>query len=422
MLKMTLSNVKPVVLCVDRDDDIGRNVGIKGPIVGREKNLEVARKLALVDPADTDVNALYGALKLAYELDTEVVTLTGDEKVGLISDREISKQLEKVIKELKPNSVIFVSDGLDDEQVMPIIQSRVKIDSVETIVVRQSKELEKAYFKLTHFLKEVTEDPNLARLIFGIPGIVLLLLAVFGTQALSLTIGVIGVYLIIKGFGWEEEFFQRTSEFLKSLSVERISTLIYFIAFITFTLGLSYAYESIQVNNLNFTDFNTGINTLAAFIHRSNALNLITVTFLLVILARIVDEWAVKNFIHVRRYLILAAFIVLINVVLDAGAEFMIVEEFGFGNFIFNGVVGVLSLWIWTKLTDYFFSEEIEIMHRIMRDHEGKEIVDSEGNRLGRASKAVIINLELKELRYGRKTIPKKDIASVGDKIVVKTK
>ncbi|MBD3262253.1 MAG: DUF373 family protein, partial [Candidatus Altiarchaeales archaeon] len=172
-----------IVLCVDRDDDIGRHTGVRGPIVGVERNLRIAQRLALTDPADTDVNALYGALKLARDQGLEIATLTGDKNVGLVSDKKIARQLDKIIKEHNPKNVIVVTDGLDDEQVIPIIQSRVKINSVKTIVVRQSKELEKAYFKLTHFLKEISQEPDLARLIFGLPGIALMLLAIGGENA-----------------------------------------------------------------------------------------------------------------------------------------------------------------------------------------------------------------------------------------------
>ncbi len=411
--------MKPLILCVDRDDDIGRNVGVQGPIVGRGENLDVAQKLALADPADTDVNALYGALKLAGELDAEVVTLTGDQNVGVVSDREVAIQLDEVIQDLKPSSVIFVSDGLDDEQVIPLIQSRVKIDSVQTITVRQSKELEKAYFKLAHFIKEVTEDPNLSRLIFGVPGLALLLLALGGARALSLIMGVVGAYLVIRGFGWEEEFFNKTSEFLKSLSVERISTVVYFIAFVTFALGMSYAYGDLQKSALSFTDFNTTLNTLALFILNSSSVNLITLTVVTVIAARMVDDWTAKRFIQVRRYFILAAFILLIRVVLEAGARYMINEDFGFGNFMLNGILGVVSLAIWIRMTEYFFIQEIEVIDRITRETEGKEVYDAEGKRIGKVSRAVVEDLELKDIRVGRITIPKDKIVSVGDTVVV---
>ncbi|MFH1055896.1 MAG: DUF373 family protein [Candidatus Altiarchaeota archaeon] len=414
--------MKPLVLCVDRDDDIGRKAGTKGPIIGREDNLEVAQKLALADPADTDVNALYGALKIADELKTDIVTLTGSEKVGVTSDREVARQLEEVMVKCKPESVIFVSDGMDDEQLIPIVQSRVKIDSVQRIVVRQSKELEKAYFKLDNFMREVTADPTLARLIFGLPGLILLLLGIGGAQALSLIMAVIGIYLIIKGFGWEEEFFTRTSEFLKSLSVERISTILYITAFLTFMLGVSYAYGDLQRGSLTFTDSTATLNTLGLFVLNSNSLNLIVLAAIIVISARLIDDWSAKRVLHVRRYLILVAFIVFIKIVLDSSANYLLNEEYGFERFTLNGLIGIISLGIWIKLTENIFIHEMEIINKLTKDVAGKEVEDTEGIKIGRVTRTTIENLELAEIRVGRRAFRKKDIVSVGRVIVVNAK
>jgi putative membrane protein len=418
--KTTIAIVDSLVLCIDRDDDIGRKAGIKGPIIGRERNLEAAQKLALADPADTDVNALYGAIKLAQELETEVVTLTGESHVGVVSDKEIARQLEEVLKSFKPNSIMFVSDGLDDEQVLPIIQSRVKVDSVLTITVRQSKELEKAYFKLAHFIKEVTGDPALARLIFGLPGIALVLLSVGGIQALSWIMGVIGIYLIIKGFGLEEQFFTTTSDFLKSLSVERMSTLLYVVGAIIGLLGIGYGWQDMQRMSLTFTDSNTTLNTVGLFILNSSAINLILLAAVVVITARVIDEWALKRFIHVRRYFILAGFLGMIAFLMQAGAKYIISEEYSFQSFALSGLAGVLSLAVWIKLTEYFFRSEIRAIEDIMRRTEGKEVEDADGAKLGKVTKAVVEHLQLKEIRVGAKVIQKKDIMSIGETITVK--
>jgi len=41
-----------MVLCVDRDDDLGRKARLQGPIIGREENLKAATQLGLVDAED----------------------------------------------------------------------------------------------------------------------------------------------------------------------------------------------------------------------------------------------------------------------------------------------------------------------------------------------------------------------------------
>ncbi|MFH0862072.1 MAG: DUF373 family protein [Candidatus Altiarchaeota archaeon] len=412
--------MKPLIMCVDRDDDIGRKADVKGPIIGRERNLEAAQKLALADPADTDVNALFGAIKLATELETEVVTLTGEGHVGVVSDAEVARQLEIIMAKFHPESIIFVSDGLDDEQLIPIIQSRVKIDSVVTITVRQSKELEKAYFKFANFIKEVTGEPSLARLIFGLPGIALVLLSVGGIQALSWILGVVGAYLIIKGFGLEEQFFTAAGEFLKSLSVERVSTLLYVLAVLMFSVGLAFAWQDLQRSSLAFTDSSTAMNTLGMFILNSSSLNMLLLAAVTAIAGRLMDEWAVKRFIHVRRYFIMAGFVALLAIVIDSVANYMVNESFGFGNFIIRCLLGVLALAVWIRLTEIFFKTEIHIIRKVMSETEGKEVADTEGHKIGKVTKAVVENMKLKEIRVGSKSYTNKEIISIGEILVVK--
>src|SRR3989304_7565378 len=83
--------VKALVLCVDRDDDIGIKTGIKGPLIGRDDNLAAALKLGLADPEDSDVNALLSAISTYDDLvkqgvDAEVATSCGEVRGGSASD------------------------------------------------------------------------------------------------------------------------------------------------------------------------------------------------------------------------------------------------------------------------------------------------------------------------------------------------
>ena len=45
---------KLLVICIDRDDDIGKKAGIVSPVVGRNACLDAAQRLALEDPEDDD--------------------------------------------------------------------------------------------------------------------------------------------------------------------------------------------------------------------------------------------------------------------------------------------------------------------------------------------------------------------------------
>lgn len=421
IFRLTIHNVRPLILCIDRDNDFGRKVGIKGPIIGFSDNMEAAQKLALTDPTDTDVNAIYGALKIASENDAQIVTITGDAHVGLVSDREVSRQLDQIMKKLSPNAVIFVSDGLDDEQVIPIIQSRVRIDAVHRVVVRQSKELEKAYFKLANFMKEVMADPELARLIFGLPGVILLLLALWGAQAASMIMGVIGSYLIVKGVGWEDELFKKFGEFMKSLSIERVSTFLYAISAITFALGLAFSWQDMQRSSIAFGDAEAALNTIGLFILGSSSLNILLLALGIAILARVADEWSLKNFIYVKQYMVLGGFIIVLKVFLESIARYVIADDYGVANFMLSGLIVLASLMLWAKIAEYVFKPEIDLINRLIETTEGKTIVDDRGNEIGKVRKAIIENLKVKEIYHKKRVYKGDDIISLSDPIVVKS-
>lgn len=53
-----------LVLCVDRDGDLGAKAGVKTPVVGREANLNAAVALALKDPEEPDANAMFEVVRI----------------------------------------------------------------------------------------------------------------------------------------------------------------------------------------------------------------------------------------------------------------------------------------------------------------------------------------------------------------------
>ena len=96
---------KILVLAVDRDDDFGAKGGVTTPVVGVERCKEAATALAMADPEDSDMNALFAAIKVCLDLraegtDAEVALICGDSKVGIKSDMAISKEFETVKKQI----------------------------------------------------------------------------------------------------------------------------------------------------------------------------------------------------------------------------------------------------------------------------------------------------------------------------------
>lgn len=203
---------RTLIVCVDVDDDLGEKARVKGPVIGRKANLAAASKLATVDPEDSDVNTMFAGIHLYDQMakeheDAEVVTLTGSSRLGHHADRQVSRQLEAILAKFPADSCIFVSDGASDEQIMPLVSSRVKIDSVKTVTVKQTKELEKTYFVILEKLRE----PHFARIVFGIPGIILLLFAFSEFLGIRLFLALLGGYLLFKGIGLEDRLFKAFS-------------------------------------------------------------------------------------------------------------------------------------------------------------------------------------------------------------------
>nr|WP_245612560.1 DUF373 family protein [Palaeococcus ferrophilus] len=213
--------IRALVLAIDRDDDFGRKAGVKGPVVGRDACIDAALKLSLADPEDSDANVLYAAIKLRDQLkesgdfeDVEVALITGHEDVGVKSDVELLKQLNAVLHEFEADGVIPVTDGAEDEQVFPIITSRIPIISTHRVVVKQSESIETTYYIIYRYLREILGDPEVAKVVLGIPGLIAIMYGVArlisiqypqSVGIISSAVGgtillVIGAYFFNKGF------------------------------------------------------------------------------------------------------------------------------------------------------------------------------------------------------------------------------
>ena len=151
--------MKTLVLCVDRDDDLGTKAAINGPVIGREENLKAMLALGLADPEEVDTNTILAGLQLYDDLvkrgmEAEMATIAGDSHVGFQSDLILANQLENVLEVVKPDRAILVSDGAEDESIYPVISSRVKIDSVKRVYVKQSRSIEGTYYMIMKTLQD----------------------------------------------------------------------------------------------------------------------------------------------------------------------------------------------------------------------------------------------------------------------------
>src|ERR687898_1955577 len=132
ILKKPASHNKILVLCVDRDDDIGSKGGLQTPVVGRSSCINAGIRLAIEDPEDPDANAIFGAVKRYEELvskgyETEVALVAGKVNRGIEADEKIGSEVDRVLAQYHADAAVIVSDGEDDEAVVPIIQTMIAV-------------------------------------------------------------------------------------------------------------------------------------------------------------------------------------------------------------------------------------------------------------------------------------------------------
>jgi putative membrane protein len=212
---------KLLVLVVDLDDDISR-AGVVAPVVGRSAVLEAATRFALHDPEDSDLNAIFAAVKIADELvlrgyEAVPAIVAGSEKGGSEAALRVREQLEAIVSRDRFDGVVFVSDGSEDETLIPVISSILPIYGVERVVVQQHRGVEETYVLLAKYLKKAFTEPRFSRLFLGIPGVILVVisaLALVGMLRQALLIGllILGFAMTVRGFDLEERLVSLFSE------------------------------------------------------------------------------------------------------------------------------------------------------------------------------------------------------------------
>lgn len=239
-----------LILNIDRDDDFGRKAQVKSPIIGIQNNLEAANKLGMIDAEDSDLNAIFFAISIYESLkkegkDIEIATLCGDINVGVKSDRKLSQQLDIVIQQTNAEEAIIISDGAEDEYIIPIIQSRLKISSIQRVNVKQSKQLEDTYYRIIKLLDEdkVKKQFFLPLALILIVGAVFAILgmAASGFGAILFTLG---LYLLIRTFNSEKKILAIWHEFRAGLFLGRPSFYTFILAIVIIAITVFYAYNN----------------------------------------------------------------------------------------------------------------------------------------------------------------------------------
>ena len=201
---------KLLVICVDRDNDVGEKTGIDTPVVGRDRCIEAAQRLALEDPEDADSNSIFAAIKTYEDLiskgyQVEVVTVAGVEDRGVQADEKILSETKKVLEIFSANGAVIVSDGEDDESVIPVIQNVLPVVSVQRVIMKVSRSVEYSYAVFGKYLKMIAYDSKYSKFFLGVPGILLLIggiATVFGYTAeiFAVLVSILGGAFLIRAF------------------------------------------------------------------------------------------------------------------------------------------------------------------------------------------------------------------------------
>jgi len=252
--------MKTLVLCVDRDDDLGTKAGINGPVIGRDENLKASIALGIADPEDVDTNTILSGVQLYDDLikrgmETEIATISGDSHVGFQSDLILTNQLENVLEVVKPDRAILVSDGSEDESIYPVISSRVKIDSVKRVYVKQSRSIEGTYNMIVKTLR----DEKMRRRWIVPLSILLITWSVFSLLTITsiikipagIAVGVIGVvlglYLIGWAYHWASVIQQRITRTRKAVRQGSLTIPFAIVGLVLVSVGLLIGYDMATV-------------------------------------------------------------------------------------------------------------------------------------------------------------------------------
>ncbi|AJW70160.1 DUF373 family protein [Nitrosopumilus adriaticus] len=201
---------KLLVICIDRDNDVGEKAGISTPVIGRDACIEAAQRLALEDPEDADSNSIFAAIKTYEDLiskgyQVEVITVAGVKDRGVQADEKILSETRKVLENFAANGAVIVSDGEDDESVIPVIQNVLPVVSVQRVVMKVSRSVEYSYAVFGKYLKMLAYDSKYSKFFLGVPGILLLIGGIataFGYTAeiFAVLVSILGGAFLIRAF------------------------------------------------------------------------------------------------------------------------------------------------------------------------------------------------------------------------------
>ncbi|MDZ7746977.1 MAG: DUF373 family protein [Halobacteriales archaeon] len=219
-----------LVVCVDR-------AGLTDePVVGWEAVRALVTDIGIDDPGDSRVNSTLEALKVTRDLrdeneDAEVAVISGGGD-AVSADRAVAAGLDTIIDRVNPDSAVVVVASADAERLVHIVESRLRVDAVDRVVVRQSHDIESTYYVLKQFLADEelrsTVLVPLGATLLAFP--ILLLFAQSVTLAIAIVVAALGVFLLYKGLGVDKVASELPGQIREAFYSGQVSLVTYVVA------------------------------------------------------------------------------------------------------------------------------------------------------------------------------------------------
>jgi putative membrane protein len=323
----------------------------------------------MADPEDSDVNSIFGALKqyesLKEKYDCEIATLTGYKLKGVEADTRIIEQFDKVLKDFGAENFVFVSDGASDDQILPLLQTRLPLISKKTIVVKQAKGLEQTYYTI----KEALKDPMFSMIIFGLPGLALIAYY-WNPRNLRLIAFVLGLYLLLKGTTLDLKIYSVVRSFIKQFSFERVSFVFYLTSVIMMLFGIWDAGR-----NYIFSDL-FGLERVFTIL--SNFYGIFFFSILIFLLGRVTDLFYMQKAYKLKEIFTNGVFVIVTWIIVSVATKVLLNKE-TLGGFLLS--VGIAFLLI---IFMYLVSKVLDIESKVTKLLIGLPVFSHDGLFVGK--------------------------------------
>ncbi len=203
------------------------------PVVGTDAIERMITTVGIDDPEDSRVNCLLECLRIGRDLDDEtIVAVLAGSGDSVTFNRTIAKQMDELVATYNPDSAVVVVDSAEDERLVPIIESRVPVDAIDRVVVRQARDIESTYYLLKQFLA----DEELRKTVLVPLGLTLLALPALlvVSESITLSIGaiaaVVGFFLLYKGLNVDALLAAFSTSIKEALYAGKVSLVTYVVA------------------------------------------------------------------------------------------------------------------------------------------------------------------------------------------------